>query len=214
MTTPLQRFIGADIDSLSKQYRRNFINCLSGFKSLCLCGTSSPEGSHNLSLISSVIHVGANPPLMAMLMRPATVQRDTVENIMQTGVFSLNHVHPDMVNQAHQASARYPSEVSEFDETGLTPVVYQGFSAPFVEESLLRIGLKFRERHLITTNATMLIVGEILVVETVGEAVSEDGFIDLELLNSLTVSGLDSYHCTRRIKRLSYAKPDQSLREI
>lgn len=214
MTSSLKRFTGRDFESFQKEYRRNFVNCLSGFKSLCLCGTSDPEGGTNLSLISSVIHVGANPPLMAMLMRPVTVQRDTVENIIQTGVFTLNHVQPDILNQAHQSSARYPSEISEFDVTGLTPVVYEGFSAPFVKESALRIGLKFRERHVITTNATMLIVGEIVVVETVDDAVGSDGFIDLEKLRSMTVSGLDSYHNTNRVKRLSYAKPDQAIQEI
>lgn len=214
MTSPLKRFTGRDFESFPKEYRRNFINCLSGFKSLCLCGTSNPEGTTNLSLISSVIHVGANPPLMAMLMRPSTVQRDTVENIMATGLFTLNHVHPNFVDKAHQSSARYPSEVSEFEATGLRPVLYEGFSAPFVEESVLRIGLKFCERHIITTNATMLIVGEVLVVETAYEAVGEDGFIDLDILQSVTVSGLDSYHAASRIKRLAYAKPDQQVTEI
>lgn len=214
MHSDLHRFITSDFAEFPKEFRRNFMNCLSGFKSLCLCGTMDQEGVPNLSLISSVIHVGANPPLMGMLMRPETVQRDTIENIRKSGVFTLNHVNPEIMEAAHQASARYPVDVSEFEETNLTPLIYDKFSAPFVKESVLRIGLSFQERHTILANATTLIVGKIVVVETNERAIGEDGFIDLEELNSLTVSGLDSYHSTRQIKRLSYARPGQVSTEL
>lgn len=190
------------------------MNCLSGFKSLCLCGTMNEDGIPNLSLISSVIHVGANPPLMGMLMRPETVQRDTIENIRQTGVFTLNHVLPSFVEGAHQASGRYPVGVSEFEEAKLTPLIYDQFSAPFVQESVLRIGLQFEERHTILSNATTLFVGKIVVIETDDTAIGSDGFIDLEQLESVTVSGLDSYHSTSRLKRLSYARPGQKATEL
>jgi hypothetical protein len=36
-----------------------------------------------------------------------------------------------------------------------------------------------------------------------------DGFIDLENAGTITVSGLDSYHSTKKIERLSYAKKDK-----
>lgn len=214
MSQDLTRHTSSDFAEFPKEFRRNFMNCLSGFKSLCLCGTMDQEGVPNLSLISSVIHVGANPPLMGMLMRPETVQRDTIDNIRKSGVFTLNHVNPGILEAAHQASARYPAGMSEFEATNLTPVVYEKFPAPFVEESVLRIGLNFQERHTILANATTLIVGKIVVVETAERAIGEDGFIDLEELNTLTVSGLDSYHATRQIKRLSYARPGQISTEL
>ncbi len=214
MHSDLKRFITSDFAEFPKEFRRNFMNCLSGFKSLCLCGTMDQEGGPNLSLISSVIHVGANPPLMGMLMRPETVQRDTIENIRKSGVFTLNHVNPEIMDAAHQASARYPVDVSEFEETNLTPLIHDKFPAPFVKESVLRIGLSFQERHTILANATTLIVGKIVVVETSERAIGEDGFIDLEELNTLTVSGLDSYHATRKIKRISYARPGQISTEL
>ena len=196
----------ADIDQFPKEFRRNFINSLPGFKSAILCGTVSPEGVTNLSLLSSVIHVGANPPLMGMLMRPDVVQRDTVDNIKRTGCYTLNVVGQSIVKQAHQASARYPQEISEFDETGLTPIYSAQFPAPYVGESKLQIGLRFKEFHRITTNATLLIVGEIIEIHLNEKAILEDGFIDHEILESVAVSGLDSYHRTQRIGRLPYAK--------
>lgn len=214
MHTDLKRFTTSDFAEFPKEFRRNFMNCLSGFKSLCLCGTMNQEGVPNLSLISSVIHVGANPPLMGMLMRPETVKRDTIENIQKSGLFTLNHVNPEILEAAHQASARYQVDVSEFEETNLTPLIHDKFSAPFVKESVLRIGLSFQERHTILANATTLIVGKIVVIETDKRAIKEDGFIDLEELRSITVSGLDSYHSTNHLKRLSYARPGEISTEI
>ncbi|MFM8849082.1 MAG: hypothetical protein ACKOE5_01635, partial [Cytophagales bacterium] len=38
-----------------------------------------------------------------------------------------------------------------------------------------------------------------------------DGFVDIEKAKSITCSGLDSYHTTQRLARLSYAKPDSAL---
>jgi hypothetical protein len=39
-------------------------------------------------------------------------------------------------------------------------------------------------------------------------SLEEDGYIDLEAAGTVTCSGLDSYHRTERIGRLTYAKPE------
>jgi len=41
-----------------------------------------------------------------------------------------------------------------------------------------------------------------------------DGFIDLENAETITCSGLDSYHKTQKIWRLSYAKPNSWPQKI
>lgn len=201
-----QTFSKADIQALSKEYRRNLINSISGFKSLCLVGTVDREGQTNLSLISSIIHVGANPPLMGMLMRPHVVPRHTIENIEATHHFTFNHVREEFFEEAHQTSARYPKEISEFEATGLKEEYSESFPAPYVLESSVKIGLRFVERHFITANATQLIVGEVIELRLPTIGIMSDGFVDLEKLGTITVSGLDSYHTTRSLKRLPYAK--------
>ncbi len=203
-----RRWSGADIETLPKAYRRNLINGLSGFKSLCLCGSISPQGVTNLALMSSVIHVGANPPLMGLLFRPDVVQRDTLSNLLHTGAFTLNNVLESTLAAAHQSSARYPEEVSEFEAVGLTPVFSDSHIAPYVAESTLRIGLTLEERLDVKSNDTILIIGRIVELQLRADAVAADGFVDLEQLGSLTVSGLDSYHRTEAIGRFRYAKPD------
>jgi flavin reductase (DIM6/NTAB) family NADH-FMN oxidoreductase RutF len=195
-----------DILALEKGYRRNLINCLSGFKSLNLAGTLSPQGQTNLAVMSSVIHVGANPPLMGILFRPDVVPRHTLGNLQATGYFTLNHVTESIYQAAHQTSARYDETVSEFDATGLTPWFGELHPAPYVAESPVKIGLRFQEQHRILANATLLVVGRIVELMLPTTAVGEDGFLDLEATGTLTVSGLDSYHRSERIARLPYAK--------
>ena len=195
-----------DIESMPKRYRINFINCLSGFKSLNLVGTKSEDGVTNLAPISSIIHVGANPPLMGMLMRPNTVPRNTLENIMQTNFWTLNHVREEFSSKAHQCSARYEADISEFDAVGLKEE-YTSFYAPYVAKAILKIGLKLVERIDVKTNGTHFLIGEIQEIILPESIISKDGFLDLERIGSLTVSGLDSYHITKSLGRLPYAKP-------
>jgi hypothetical protein len=66
----------------------------------------------------------------------------------------------------------------------------------------------------IELNKTLLVIGKIKEVIMQGDYVLEDGFVDIEKAGSMTVSGLDSYHKTNRIARLSYAKTDSPLKEI
>ncbi len=205
---------GADIRNMEREYRRNMVNTLSGFKSVNLCGTVTKEGSTNLSVISSVVNIGANPPLMGMILRPPLVPRHTLENILETGYFSLNHIQEPFLKQAHQTAARYDSRQSEFEESGLEAFHTDALPAPYVKESLLKIGLVFKERIDIKINGTVFIIGEVIEIMLPDEAVKEDGFIDLEAIGSLTVSGLDSYHETKKVARFTYPKPGQELKEF
>jgi len=202
------------IESLDKLYRTNFINSLSGFKSANLIGTISKEGKTNLAIFSSVIHVGANPPLMGLLMRPVSVERHTYTNIKETGYFTINHINKENFKQAHQTSARYDKDVSEFDECGLTPEYSETIKAPYVKESTIKIGLKFVEEQEIKSNGTIFIVGEIVEIILPDDVVAKDGYIDIEKAGTIAISGLDNYHETKRIARLSYAKPGVGPKEI
>jgi flavin reductase (DIM6/NTAB) family NADH-FMN oxidoreductase RutF len=70
-------FTKENILNFEKNFRTKFINSLSGFKSANLIGTISKTGKTNLAIFNSVIHVGANPSLIGLLIRPASVPRHT-----------------------------------------------------------------------------------------------------------------------------------------
>jgi hypothetical protein len=43
-----------------------------------------------------------------------------LENILETNFYTINHINKSSYKKAHQTSARYPKEVSEFEAVGLT----------------------------------------------------------------------------------------------
>lgn len=210
MPASLSIFSIDDITAMPQRYRVAFINSLSGFKSANLVGTQNRAGNTNLSIVSSVFHLGASPALMGMIIRPDLSPRHTLDNIRDLGVYTLNHVNTDILERAHQTSARYDSDTSEFDATGLTPL-WEACEAPFVQEASIRIGLVLREEKKLSINGTHLLIGEITHVHVPEDLVADDGYIDIEAAQTVTVSGLDSYHSTQRRCRLSYAKPGKAL---
>ncbi|MEZ8018410.1 flavin reductase family protein [Vibrio splendidus] len=200
-----------DIQTMDQRERARLINSLSGFKSANLIGTCDKQGLENLAVVSSVVHLGSNPPLFGFIVRPTESRRDTLDNILETKHFTINSVGADFVQKAHQTSARYPKSVSEFDAVELTPYYKDDFPAPFVLESTLKIGLAFKEKITIESNQTQMLIGEVMTIQAPKRAVMPDGYLDLEALDLVTISGLDSYHVTQRLHRLSYAKPNKSL---
>ena len=200
--------------SLEKRYRASFINSVLGFKSLCLVGTKNTLGESNLAVFNSFFHLGAHPPLIGFIIRPYTVERNTLSNILETKKFTINHVTEAFYKKAHQTSARYPSDTSEFDEVGLKEELKEGFIAPFVKDSSIKIALQFREKIDIEINGTIMIIGEIQDIYLPEEILKKDGYVDLVEAGSLTNNGLDSYHKVEKLDRLSYAKTDKPLISI
>ncbi|MEQ8517172.1 MAG: flavin reductase, partial [Chromatocurvus sp.] len=145
------------IAGLDKRYRAALINAVTGFKPANLVGTADAGGHGNLAIMSSVVHLGSRPPLLGLVIRPDPVDRHTLDNILETGCYTINHVGSNFIEAAHQTAARYPREVSEFEATGLTPHWRDGFAAPFVGEAAVRMGLRLREHQLLQINGTHLV---------------------------------------------------------
>jgi flavin reductase (DIM6/NTAB) family NADH-FMN oxidoreductase RutF len=164
-----------------------------------------------LAIFSSIVHIGANPPLICFIMRPDSAERHTLSNILETGCYTTNHIHENIYRQAHQTSAWYPKNSSEFDATGLETEYQNGFKAPFVKESIVQLAVEFKERIDGTINNTILIIGEINRLYIPGDCLHEDGYLDIEKAGTISCSGLDSYHTTQRLKRLSYAKSGEPI---
>jgi flavin reductase (DIM6/NTAB) family NADH-FMN oxidoreductase RutF len=210
----IQKITSKELQEMDARFRVNFVNSLNGFKSGNLIATQNAEGQPNLAIFSSVVHLGSNPPLLGYIQRPDSVSRHTFENIQSTEKFTINAIHSEMISQAHQTSARYPAEVSEFSAVGLTPEYLPGFETPFVKESNLKMALKLKEIIPIPSNNTLLVIGEIEAVFFPEYALHSDGFVNHAELNSIAIGGLDAYFKTEKLARFSYAKPDQKIQQI
>lgn len=206
----MQGYSSPEINELEKRFRTQLINGLPGLKGVVLIGTQNAHGHTNLAVFNSFFHVGANPPLLGFVVRPDSVERHTLQNIRETGVYTINSVSVHQLEMAHQTSARYPDEVSEFDACGFTPEYGQNFQAPAVKESAIKLWMHFKEEIAIQSNGTHLIIGSVEHISFPEHAVNEQGNWNFELLNLVACSGLDTYYSIKRLGILSYAKPEKS----
>ena len=204
----------SDIESWERFYRANFINSLTGFKSVNLIGTVNALGQTNLGIFSSIVHIGSNPPLVGYINRPVKAAPHTLANIQATGVYSINHIHPSFVQQAHQTSAKYEAGISEFEEVGLTPEFQENIAAPFVKESHIKYALSLQQIIPIELNDTFLVIGKIISIQIDKGIIADDGFIHLEKANTICSNGIDGYYSTELIERYQYAKPGIQLQKI
>ncbi|QXV66739.1 flavin reductase [Mucilaginibacter sp. 21P] len=210
----MKNFKNDEIGKMEKFYRMNLINSLIGFRALNLLGTANDDGVSNLCIISSTFHLGANPPLIGLVMRPQREHNDTLKNILSSGQYTLNNILPDLYKQAHQTSASYPSGDSEFKECGFEELYIDGFKAPFVQEANVRIGLELRKTIDVDLNGTTIVIGKIMYILTEDGLIGNDGMIDHYKAGTITAAGLDSYYTIDPLGRLAYAKPYVAPHEI
>ena len=196
-----------EIQDMERVKRLNLINSITGISPANLVGTISNDLTENLSIFSSVIHIGSNPPLIGFILRPTeNNRRDTYENIIETNKFTINHIHSDMIQKSHYTSAKFKKNESEFKKCQLTPEYLNSFQAPYVKESYVKIGLNLEDIHLIKSNGCRLIIGCIEHIYVPDNAIHKNGNIQLELLNSVGVSGLNTYYSLNKIAEYPYAR--------
>ena len=199
-------FSKRDIENLDRIKRLNIINSIAGIRPANLIGTTNNNIS-NLAIFSSVMNLGSSPALMGFILRPeGEVKRNTYDNIKANGVFTINHVPHDKISNSHATSAKFPETESEFEHCDFKEQWLAGFDAPFVQESPLKIGLSFVQSIPIEINNTTLVIGQVqhLIIEQ--DIISDEGYINLETLNSIGVSGLNSYYKLSNLTTLPYAR--------
>ncbi|WP_445956937.1 flavin reductase family protein [Yeosuana sp.] len=203
----MTHFTQKDIDEMHHVYKINLINSCSGYKSANLIGTKSSEGITNVAIFSSVTHIGSAPAILGFFLRPNTVTRNTYDNIRETGYYSINHVHENILMEAHHTSAKYDKTISEFDKTLLEEDYKGNYLVPFVKDAPVQIAMKYIEEYPIKVNNTILVIGEIQDLYLADNLLEPDGFIDLSKANVASINGLDGYTIPKLKSRLAYQRP-------
>lgn len=199
-----------DIEQMDRIQKIKFINSASGIKSANLIGTISNIGQVNLAIFSSVFHLGNDSALLGFITRPTgEVARHTHENILENKQYTINHVTSSFAEKAHYTSAKINRNLSEFEVCGLTEEYITDFKAPFVKESVLKMGMEFKEVIDIKRNGTILFIGEIQHLMISDAANGEDEDIDLATIDTAGISGLNTYYSLKKIGRYPYARAHQ-----
>ena len=204
----MKKITKEDISIMGKIERLNLINSCTGYKSANLIATKSLDGKSNVAIFSSITHLGSNPALIGFIIRPTTVPRDTYKNIRETGFFTVNHITASIIADAHHTSANYESGISEFDKTNLEEEYKKDIEIPFVQGSPVQLYCKYLNEYYIKENDTIHIIAAIENLFFDENLQHEDGWLQLDKGNVISLNGLDGYCLPKLIDRFQYARKD------
>ena len=199
-----------DIAEMDRIQRIKYMNSVSGIKPANLIGTISEKGQTNLAIFSSVFHLGSDPALLGFITRPTgEVPRHTYENLIKNDQYTINHVPSSFVKNAHYTSAKLEQDQSEFEICGFCPEYVPDFKAPFVKESALKMGMRFKQTIDIELNGTILVIGEIEHLIMPNAAIDDEDDVNLADINGVGISGLNTYYDLHKIDRYPYARASE-----
>lgn len=164
---------------------------------IALISTVGENGVFNLAPFSRWGLLCLRPALAYVSIgakKRARQRKDTIRNMEFSRDFVINVVTEALADPMNQSSADYPSDVSEFDEVGLTPVKSDLVKAPRVAESPINM-----ECRVITIlnfgifpDSTEVAIGEILRVH-VQDEICVNGAIDMHKLKAIARLGGELY---------------------
>ena len=175
---------------------------------IVLISTVGEDGIFNVAPFATITMVSVKPLLMGIEigMRRDGQKKDTLRNIEFSKEFVVNIVVEAMAEAMNQTSADYPSDVDEFKETGLTPVMADIVKAPMVAESpiafecrLVQI-LEFGEFPRLSS----FVIGEVVRAHIKHEFYI-DGKIQMPKLKTIGRLGVNSYCRTRDVFEMEKA---------
>ncbi len=158
-----------------------------------LVSTVSEKGVYNLAPFSYFAAVNFYPPMLCFsVMRRDGAKMDTLRNIESNREFVVSAVTKTLAGRMHQCSAAYPPDVSEFTESGLTPVKGDRVKPALVAESPVNLEctlVKIVELGTMPYSAS-LVIGQ-TVLYHIADHLFVHGSVDLSRADLLSVLGGD-----------------------
>jgi flavin reductase (DIM6/NTAB) family NADH-FMN oxidoreductase RutF len=150
---------------------------------IAFVSTIDQNGQLNLAPYSFFNAFSSNPPIVVFSSNRRASDnstKDTLHNIRETGECVINAVNYNIVRQMAVASVDFPSEVSEFEKTGLTPLASDLVKAFRVAESPAHMECKVKD--VITLGeyggAGHLIICEVVRMHVAKEVLTDQNRID------------------------------------
>ena len=201
----VSKYNESQISNLDRTFKINLINSITGLKPANLIGTTD-KNIDNVAIFSSVLHLGSSPALIGFMIRPQYKRKtDTYLNLLENPYFTINSIERQYIDKAHKSSGKYSKDISEFDELNIEKVYIDDYKAPFVKDSLIKIGLhKVEEIKLL--NRCRLIVGKVELVVINNNILESDGNIDFSKSTTTCISGCQKYYNVKLTKQKKRVK--------
>lgn len=188
--TPVEPKITYEVDALEAVEAYKLGTGLIVPRPIGWIGTVSKDGVRNLAPYSFFNVVAMHPP--TFVVAPLTVgRRDTLTNIEETGVFSVNVVTEETVEAMNATAASVEASEDEFELNSLTPVVSETSIAPMVGEAVANFECTMTQMVPVGTPTDgkpgigMLIIGEASRIHVAERVVDDNFHIDQEELRAV-----------------------------
>lgn len=145
---------------------------------IAFVSTVDENGHTNLAPYSFFNAFSSNPPIVVFSSNRRVsnnTTKDTLHNVQATGEAVINVVNHAIVHQMAVASIEFPTEVSEFDKTGLTPLASDVVRPMRVAESPVQLECKVQDiitlgehggaGHLVICNIVRMHINEAVIDE-------------------------------------------------
>jgi len=183
---------------------------------IAFVSTKSKDGIDNLAPFSFFNGVCSNPPTISFcpVRKGADGEiKDTLKNIQDTGIFALNIVSESFATEMVSTATEFPPEVSEFEESGLSPIPCQNIDVMRVGESKITFECELNQIIEIgdgSPGSGFLVLGTIVLFH-VSDDLYENGRIDLEKLQPIgRLAGANGYcRISDRFEIERKIKPDK-----
>lgn len=144
----------------------------------------SKDGIPNLAPFSFFNAVGEDPPhVMFSTVRPNNSNKDTLNNVLETGQFVVNMVVEDIVEQMNITSQSVTPDVNEFELAGLTAIPSLKVKAPRVKESPINLECELVHHYTLEDNkhgGATIIIGRIVMFHIDESVLLDDFKINME----------------------------------
>jgi flavin reductase (DIM6/NTAB) family NADH-FMN oxidoreductase RutF len=173
---------------------------------IAFVSTISREGAINLAPFSFFNAICAEPPSICFSVSNRVPMKDTIVNIRATGEFVLNIVSEAIAEQMNVCSGDYPTGVSEFSVSGLTPEASEVVKPPCVRESPMNMECKLIQIVDVGTRlgGASLVIGEVVRFHF-DRAIADNFRIDPGKLRAIGRMGGNEY--TRTQDRFEMIRP-------
>ena len=172
-------------------------------------GSRSTAGVNNLAPFSFFNAVAASPPtIIFSTIRAHGHHKDTLSNVEDTGVFSVNIVTEEVMEAMNTTAGNYDPSVDEFEVAGLTVVEAGAVDAPMVGESKANFECVLTQIVPIGETGRMaasIVIGEVVRMH-VAEELLDGTRIDQQRLRAIGRMGGPLY--TRTSETFSLQRPD------
>jgi flavin reductase (DIM6/NTAB) family NADH-FMN oxidoreductase RutF len=183
-------------DMATKDLHQLIIGCVAP-RPIAFVSTRDEHGVLNLAPYSFFNAFSSNPPILVFSSNRRVTNnttKDTLHNVMSTKEAVINAVSFDIVRQMSLSSAEFPSDVNEFEKTGLTPEDSAVIGVPGVMESPVNMECRVNEIIPLGEHGG---AGHLIICEVVHMRIAErcftEGKLDPHKLDLMARMGRNYY---------------------